>query len=50
MNKKNKYGKVTMKLVTKIWEALFVDLVRPHSHDGTEIDFMYLTIMAPATS
>ena len=51
---KHKYGKLPTKLViTKPWEALCVNLIGPYTlkgKDGTEIDFMCLTIIAPASS
>ena len=47
-----------MKLPTKLvitnpWEALSVDLIGPYTlkgKDGTEIDFMSLTMIDPASS
>ena len=51
---KHKYGKLPTKLViTNPWEALFVDLIGPYTvkgKDGTEIDFMCLTVIDPASS
>jgi hypothetical protein len=51
---KHKYGKVPTKLVMQNpWEALCVDLIGPYTlkgQDGTEIDFMCLTMIDPATS
>ena len=51
---KRKYGKLPTKLViTNPWEALCVDLIGPYTlkgKDGTEIDFMCLTMMDPASS
>ena len=50
----NKYGHVPTKLViTNPWEALCVDLIGPYTlkgKDGTEIDFMCLTMIDPASS
>lgn len=56
MNKRRplKYGKLPTKLVeSNPWEALCVDLVGPYTlkaKDGTEIDFMCLTMIDPASS
>ncbi len=56
INKKQstKYGKLPTKLVvTAPWEALCVDLIGPYimrGKDGTEIDFMCLTMIGPDTS
>jgi hypothetical protein len=51
---KHKYGKLPAKLViTNPWEALCVDLIGPYTlkgKDGTEIDFMCLTMIDPASS
>ncbi len=51
---KHKYGKLPAKLVIRNpWEALCVDLIGPYTlkgKDGTEIDFMYLTMIDPASS
>ena len=50
---KHKYGKLPAKLVITNWEALCVDLVGPYTltgKDGTEIDFMCLTMIGPASS
>ena len=51
---KHKYGKLPAKLViTNPWEALCVDLIGPYTlkgNDGTEIDFMCLTMIDPASS
>jgi hypothetical protein len=51
---KHKYGKLPTKLVIKNpWEALCVDLIGPYTlkgKDGTEIDFMCLTMIDPASS
>jgi hypothetical protein len=52
--RKLKYGKLPTKLaVTTPWEALCVDLVGPYTlkgKDGTQIDFMCLTMIDPASS
>ena len=52
--KSKKYGKLPPKLVvTNPWECLCVDLIGPYTlrgKDGTEIDFMCLTMIDPATS
>jgi hypothetical protein len=49
-----KYGHVPPKLViTTLWGALCVDLVGPYTlkgKDGSSIDFMFLTMIDPATS
>ena len=56
MNKcnKNKYGKLPPKLaITNPWEALCVDLIGPYTlkgKDKTQIDFMCITMIDPATS
>ena len=56
MNKqhKQKYGRVPTKLViAKSWEFLCVDLIGLYTlkgKDGTEVDFMCLTMIDPATS
>jgi len=51
---KHKYGKVPTKLVIRNpWEVLCVVLIGPYTlkgKDGTEIDFMFLTMINPATS
>jgi hypothetical protein len=51
---KHKYGKLPAKLViTNPWEVLCVDLIGPYTlrgKDGTEIDFMCLTMIDPASS
>jgi hypothetical protein len=51
---KHKYGKLPTKLVITLpWEALCVDLIGPFTlkgKDGTEIDFMCLTMIDPASS
>ena len=48
------YGKLPTKFViTTPWEALCVDLIGPYTlrgKDGTEIDFMCLTMIDPASS
>ena len=50
----NKYGHLPTKLViTNPWEALCVDLIGPYTlrgKDKSEIDFMCLTMIDPATS
>ena len=54
-NKRRKlqYGKLPAKsVIRKPWEALCVDLIGPYTlrgKDGTEIDFMCLTMIDPAT-
>ena len=49
-----KYGKLPPKLVVMTpWEALCVDLIGPYTlkgKDGTQIDFMCLTMIDPASS
>ena len=56
MNKrqKHKYGKLPAKLaITTPWEAVCVDLIGPYTlkgKDGTQIDFMCVTMIDPATS
>jgi len=49
-----KYGKLPTKIViTQPWECLCVDLIGPYTlrgKDGSEIDFMCLTMIDPATS
>ena len=49
-----KYSKLPTKLVvSKPWEMLCVDLIGPYTlkgKDGTEIDFMCVTMIDPATS
>ncbi|MGL5963100.1 MAG: hypothetical protein ACRCZ2_01680, partial [Fusobacteriaceae bacterium] len=56
INKKRniKYGKLPTKLViTTPWEALCVDLIGPYTlkgQDGSQIDFMCLTMIDPASS
>jgi hypothetical protein len=51
---KHKYGKLPTQLViTNPWETLCVDLIRPYTlngKDGTEIDFMCMTMIDPASS
>jgi hypothetical protein len=51
---KHKYGKLPTKLVRQNpWEALCIDLIGPYTlkgQDKTEIDFMCLTMIDPATS
>jgi hypothetical protein len=50
----HKHGKLPSKLViTNPWEALHVDLIGPYTlkgEDGTDIDFICLTIIDPALS
>ncbi len=52
--RKLKYGKLPTKLVISTpWEALYVDLIGPYTlkgRDGTQIDFMCLTMIDPASS
>ncbi len=52
--RKHKYGKLPTKLVvTKPWNTVCVDLIGPYTlkgKDGTQIDFMCLTMIDPATS
>ena len=52
--KQQKYGKLPTKIVETIpWETLCVDLIGPYTlkaKDGTEMDFMCLTMIDPATS
>lgn len=52
--RKIKYGKLPAKFVTgEPWEALCVDLIGPYTlkgEDGSEMDFMCLTMIDPATS
>jgi hypothetical protein len=56
VNKKRQkqYGKLPPKqVITKPWHTLCVDLIGPYTikgKDGTEIDFMCLTMIDPATS
>ena len=49
-----KYGKLQTKLaITNPWEALCVDLIGPYTFKGkdkTQIDFMCITTINPATS
>ncbi len=49
-----KYGHLPPKLViTTPWKALCVDLIGPYTlkgKDGSSIDFMYLTMIDPATN
>ena len=51
---KYKYGKLPTKIAqTRPCKTLFVDLVGPYTlkgKDGTEVDFMCLTMIDPATS
>ena len=52
--RKLKYGKLPAKLVVMSpWEALCVNLIGPYtlkSKDGSQIDFMCLTMTNPASS
>ena len=52
--RKLKYGKLPAKLVVMTpWEALCVDLIGPYTlkgKDGSQIDFMCLTMIDPASS
>eukprot|EP00804_Cyclotella_cryptica_P023782 CCRYP_011156-RA/>CCRYP_011156-RA protein AED:0.40 eAED:0.51 QI:0/0/0/1/0/0/3/0/266 len=52
--RQHKYGKLPTKLVvSNPWEVLCVDLIGPYTlkgKDGTEIDFMCVTMIDPATS
>eukprot|EP00956_Cyclotella_meneghiniana_P011825 scaffold16629_cov44-Cyclotella_meneghiniana.AAC.2 len=52
--RQKKYGKLPSKqVVTKPWHTLCVDLIGPYTvegKDGTEVDFMCLTMIDPATS
>ena len=52
--KKLKYGQLSPKLVVDTpWKCLCVDLIGPYTlrgKDGSEIDFMCLTMIDPATS
>ena len=56
MNKKqkHKYGKLLPKLaITNPWEAVCVNLIGPYTlkgKDKTQIDFMCITMINPATS
>ena len=51
---KYKYGKLPTKIAwTRPWKTLCVDLVGPYTlngKDGTEVDFMCMTMIDPATS
>jgi hypothetical protein len=51
---KHKYGKLPPTLaITNPWEAVCVDLIGPYTlkgKDGTQIDFMCVTMIDPATS
>ncbi len=51
---KHKYGKLPAKLaITTPWEAVCVDQIGPYTlkgKDGTQIDFMCVTMIDPATS
>ncbi len=50
---KHKYGKLPTKLaITNLWEAVCVDLIGPYTlkgKDGSQIDFMCVTMIDPAT-
>ena len=52
--RQQKYGKLPTKLVvSKLWDTVCGDLIGPYtlkSKDGTEIDFMCVTMIDPATS
>jgi hypothetical protein len=52
--KKKKYGKIpTQQVITTPWEYLCVDLIGPYTlrdRDKSEIDFMCLTMIDPASS
>eukprot|EP00804_Cyclotella_cryptica_P026207 CCRYP_009788-RA/>CCRYP_009788-RA protein AED:0.40 eAED:0.54 QI:0/0/0/1/0/0/2/0/279 len=52
--RQRKYGKLSTKLVvSNPWEVLCVDLIGPYTlkgQDGTEIDFMCVMMIDPATS
>ena len=52
--RKPKYGKLPPKIViTAPWEVMCVDLISPYTlkdNDGTEIDFMCLTMIDPSSS
>ncbi len=52
--RKDKYGKLPTNLaITNPWEAVCVDLIGPYTlnfKDGTQIDFMCVTMIDPATS
>ena len=51
---KNKYGKLPTKIAWTVpWKVLCVDLISPYvlkGKDGSEVDFMCLTMMDPATN
>jgi hypothetical protein len=53
-HRKSKYGKLPAKIaITNPWEALCVDVIGPYTlkgKDRTQIDFMCITMMDPATS
>ena len=53
-HRKHKYGKLPAKLaITNPWEALCVDLIGPYTlkgKDKSQIDFMCITMITPATS
>eukprot|EP00804_Cyclotella_cryptica_P021709 CCRYP_012872-RA/>CCRYP_012872-RA protein AED:0.37 eAED:0.53 QI:0/0/0/1/0/0/2/0/205 len=52
--RQHKYGKLPTKLILlNPWEVLCVDIIGPYTlkgKDGTEIDFMCVTMLDPATS
>ena len=52
--RKRKFGKLpTKQVIRKPWEALCVDLIGTHTlkgKNGTEINFMFLTMIDPASS
>ena len=54
IRQKHKYGKLPTKLaIINPWEAVCVDLIGPYTlkdKDGTQIDFMCVTMIDPATS
>jgi len=54
IRQQHKNGKVPTKLaITAPWEAVCVDLIGPYilkDKDGTQIDFMCVNIIDPATS
>ena len=53
-SQKHKYGKLPTKLsITTPWDAACVDLIGPYTlkgKDGTQIDFMCVTMIDPSTS
>ena len=52
--KKQKYGKLpTKQVITAPWDTLCVELIGPYTlkgKDKSEIDFMFLTMIDPASS